>query len=163
MEQNNATTEAQFATGTTATLTYKHPATGNVMTHEVEVVENTHNLEHTDVNEVKLQYETTKVRRATITENGTLRLTNTSETHRTDEWELTNVEEPEAEDDDDEDEPTTEFEAGTPVEIVGDNSHHNLANEWEVLTNLNGGEVVITEDNGVDTLTVTPNELEVKA
>ena len=159
MEQNTASNEAQFATGTTATLTYKHPATGNTMTHEVEVVENSHNLEHTDVNEVKLQYETTKVRRATITENGTLRLTNTNETHRTDEWEITNVEEPKAEDDDDEDEPTTEFEAGTPVEIVGDNSHHNLANEWEVLTNLNGGEVVIAEDNGVDTLTVDTSEL----
>ena len=161
MEAHNATTEAQFATGTTATLTYKHPATGNMMTHEVEVVENSHNLEHTDVNEVKIQYETTKVRRATITESGTLRLTNANETHRTDEWELTNVEEPE--DEDEEGEPTNEFEPGTLVEIVGDKSHHNLANEWEVLTNLNGGKVVIAEDNGVDTLTVTPNELEIKA
>ena len=162
MEQNNATNVAQFTTGTTATLTYKHPATGNMMTHEVEVVENSHNLEHTDVNEVKLQYETTKVRRATITESGTLRLTNTNKTHRTDEWQLSDVEEPEAEDDE-EDEPTTEFEPGTSVEIVGDKSHYNLANEWEVLTNLNGGKVVIAEDNGVDTLTVTPNELEIKA
>ena len=161
MEQNNASTEAQYTTGTTATLTYKHPATGNMMTHEVEVVENSHNMEHTDVNEVKIQYETTKVRRATITESGTLRLTNANETHRTDEWELTNVEEPE--DEDEEGEPTSEFEPGTSVEIVGDKSHHNLANEWEVLTNLNGGEVVIAEDNGVDTLTVTPNELEIEA
>ena len=163
MEAHNATTEAQFATGTTATLTYKHPATGNMMTHEVEVVENTHNLEHTDVNEVKIQYETTKLRRATITESGTLRVTNANETHRTDEWELTDVEEPEAEDGDDEDAQSGDLEPGTPVEIVGDKSHHNLANKWEVLTNLNGGEVVIAEDNGVDTLTVTPNELEIKA
>jgi len=162
MEQNNATTEAQFATGTTATLTYKHPATGNTMTHEVEVVENSHNMEHTDVNEVKLQYETTKVRRATITENGTLRLTNTSETHRTDEWELSNVEEPEAEDDDDEEGQTDDLKPGTHVEIVGDKSHRNLANEWEVLTNLNSGEVVIAEDNGVDTLTLPTNELKIK-
>ena len=160
MEQNNATTQAQYTTGTTATLTYKHPATGNTMTHEVEVVENSHNLQHTDVNEVKLQYETTKVRRATITESGTLRLTNSRETHRTDEWELTNVECPE--DDGEGDEQTTEFEPGTPVEIVGDNSHYNLGNEWEVLTNLNSGEIVIAEDKGVDTLTVTPNELEIK-
>ena len=161
MEQNNATTEAQFATGTTATLTYKHPATGNMMTHEVEVVENSHNLEHTDVNEVKLQYETTKVRRATITESGTLRLTNANETHRTDEWQLSDVEEPEAEDGDDEDAQSGDLEPGTLVEIVGDKSHYNLANEWEVLTNLNRGEVVLTEENGVDTLTVSENSVKV--
>ena len=99
----------------------------------------------------------------TITENGTLRLTNTSETHRTDEWELTNVEEPEAEDDDDEDGQTGDLKPGTPVEIVGDKSHYNLANEWEILTQHNSGEVVVAEDNGVDTLTLSPNELEIKA
>jgi len=116
MKQIDAThDEAQhekLTIGTTATLTYKHPASGNEMTKEVEVVQNTHNMERTDYNEVQVQWECdSKKFRATILSHGTLRMTTGGNTHRTSSWELTDIETPEDDTEDNDDTEDSEIEA----------------------------------------------------
>jgi len=51
-------------------------------------------------------------------------------------------------------------DVGDAVELTGDVSHHNLGKTWEVLT-ANNGDVTLTDERGVDTLTVSPDQITV--
>ena len=54
----------------------------------------------------------------------------------------------------------TQPEVGDEVEITGDKSHHNLGKTWEVLTTTDAGHI-LTDENGIDTITVSKNSVEV--
>jgi hypothetical protein len=51
-------------------------------------------------------------------------------------------------------------DVGDVVELTGDVSHHNLGKTWGVLT-ANGDNITLTDERGVDTLTVSPDQITV--
>ena len=51
-------------------------------------------------------------------------------------------------------------DVGDVVKLTGDVSHHNLGKTWEVLTTADGG-VTLTDQRGVDTLTVSADQIAV--